>query len=258
MSLLTLDGSYHASGRRVLLPDLPAIGVHTTKTVLVGPDGRLYVSIGSSCNVCNESDPRRAAVWVYNLDGSGGTLFARGLRNAVGLAINPVTQAIWATDNGRDLLGDTRPPETVYALQAGADYGWPRCHAGTLVDPDFGGAQGCAGVAPPVATMPAHMAPLGLAFAGSPTWPPAYRDSLYIAFHGSWNSTHLVGYKVMRLPLQAGRMAGPAEDFVSGWLQSDLGASGRPVGLVFAPDGSLLVSDDKGGFIYRISYGGSG
>ena len=103
----------------------------------MGPDGKLYVAVGSSCNVCNESDPRRAAVWVYQPDGTGGRLFSKGLRNAVGLAVNPWNKQVWATNNGRDLMGDDTPPETVNALQDGADFGWPRCHAGDVIDPDY-------------------------------------------------------------------------------------------------------------------------
>jgi glucose/arabinose dehydrogenase len=257
ITLLTLGADHRATARQTLVAQLPTTGAHTTKTVLAGPDGRLYVAAGSSCNICNESDPRRAAVWVFAMDGSNGRVFSRGLRNAVGLAVNPVTHEIWATNNGRDLLGDTRPPETLYALQDGADYGWPRCHAGDLVDPDFGGAQGCAGVTAPLATMQAHMAPLGLAFYQGTEFPAPYRDSLYIAFHGSWNSTKLVGYKVMRVPLRAGRVAGPAEDFLTGWLQSDAGANGRPAGVTVGADGALYVSDDKAGLIYRVSYAGA-
>ncbi|HET7081800.1 MAG TPA: PQQ-dependent sugar dehydrogenase [Chloroflexia bacterium] len=256
ITLLTLGPDHRATARKVLISNLPMDGLHTTKTVLAGPDGRLYVAMGSICNVCNEGDPRRAAVSVYAMDGSGGRIFSKGLRNAVGLAINPVTHEIWATNNGRDLWGDTRPPETLYVLQDGADYGWPRCHAGTLVDPDFGGTAGCNGVIAPVATMDAHMAPLGLAFYQGTAFPPGYRDSVYIAFHGSWNSTNLVGYKVMRVPLRDGKVAGPAEDFATGWLQ-DSGSTGRPAGIVEAADGALLVSDDKGGFIYRISATGA-
>ncbi|MGI8586730.1 MAG: PQQ-dependent sugar dehydrogenase [Chloroflexia bacterium] len=253
---LTLDSSLHATARRVLIPNLPDTGVHTTKTVLVGPDGKIYLAIGSSCNVCKEDDPRRAAVWVYAADGTGGRVLSKGLRNAVGLAVNPVTHAVWATNNGRDMLGDDQPPETVNILRDGADFGWPRCHAGTLPDPDFAGALGCSGVAQPAVTMHAHMAPLGLAFYQGSVFPAGYRDSLYVAFHGSWNSTHLVGYKVMRVPLSNSQVSGPAEDFATGWQTGDLGAVGRPVGIVAAADGSLLVSDDKSGLIYRISYAG--
>lgn len=256
ITLLILGANYKATARKVLIPALPTSGAHTTKTVLVGPDGRLYVAMGSTCNVCNESDSRRAAVSVYEMDGSGGRIFSKGLRNAVGLAVNPVTREIWATNNGRDMWGDTRPPETVNILHDGADFGWPRCHAGTLPDPDFADTQGCQGVAAPAATMHAHMAPLGLAFYQGPHFPPGYRDSLYVAFHGSWNSTALVGYKVMRVPLQQGRVTGAPEDFATGWIKDNTGATGRPAGIVEGADGSLLVSDDKGGFIYRITYEG--
>jgi glucose/arabinose dehydrogenase len=253
--LVTLDAARHATAQRVLIPDLPADGIHTTKTVLVGPDARIYVAFGSTCNACAEGDARRASVQVYNADGSGGRTFSKGLRNAVGLALNPVTGAIWASNNGRDLLGDTVPPETVNILHDGADFGWPRCHAGHVVDPDVGGKDGCAGVEQPAVEMAAHMAPLGLVFYQGTQFPAPYRDSLYVAFHGSWNSTRLVGYKVMRVPLQNGAVAGPAEDFATGWLQNAGGASGRPAGIAVAADGSLMVGDDKGGYIYRIRYG---
>jgi len=238
--------------RDVIIADLPSGPGHSTRTILLGRDGRLYVASGSSCNVCNERDPHRAAVWVYNADGSGGRLFARGLRNAVGLALNPWTGEIWATNNGRDLLGDDSPPETVYVVQDGRDYGWPRCHAGTLVDPQFGGPGACDGIERPILEMQAHMAPLGLTFYAAEQFPPQYRG-LFIALHGSWNRSVPVGYKVMRVPLVDGHVAGPAEDFATGWLKPDGSSWGRPVGVTVAADGSLLVSDDKGGFVYRIS-----
>ncbi|HEY7093315.1 MAG TPA: PQQ-dependent sugar dehydrogenase, partial [Ktedonobacterales bacterium] len=130
----SLDSALKASDKTTLIPNLPDSGQHTTRTVLVGPDGKLYVAVGSSCNVCNESNPRRAAIWVYRPDGSGGRLFSKGLRNAVGLAVNPWNKQVWATNNGRDLMGDDTPPETVNALQDGADFGWPRCHAGDVID----------------------------------------------------------------------------------------------------------------------------
>ncbi|GIV96447.1 MAG: L-sorbosone dehydrogenase [Herpetosiphonaceae bacterium] len=242
-----------ATERVVIVPDLPAGGNHTTRTVLIGQDERLYVSIGSSCNVCHEEDPRRAAVLVYNLDGSNGRIFARGLRNAVGIAVNPWTGEIWATNNGRDLWGDDRPPETVYILKDGADYGWPRCHAGNLPDPDFLG--GCAGVATPAIIMQAHSAPLGMVFYNTGAFPSAYHG-LYIALHGSWNRSVPVGYKIVHVPLVDGQVAGPVEDFATGWLRPDGSSFGRPVGLVVARDGSLLISDDKAGMIYRIAWTG--
>ncbi len=249
-----LGNDLHAGPVERMITGLPASGQHTTRTVLIGPDGRLYVSIGSTCNVCVESDPHRAAVWVYNLDGSGGHLYARGLRNAVGMAINPWNNQPWVTVNGRDYLGDNSPPETVYALQDDADYGWPRCEAGTIIDPDFGHPGDCNGIVQPLIKMQAHSAPLGLAFYNANQFPQQYQNSLYIAFHGSWNRSIPTGYKVVRVPLRDGKVAGPAEDFATGWLQGNGSLTGRPVGVAVAPDGSLFVSDDTFSVIYHIWY----
>jgi glucose/arabinose dehydrogenase len=241
--------------KRIL--SLPDGGQHNTRTVLIGPDNRMYVSVGSTCNVCIEQDPHRAAVWVYNLDGSNGRLFAKGLRNAVGMVVNPWNKQIWVDVNGRDLMGDNTPPETLYHLIDQADYGWPRCHAGTIHDPQFGQAtNACQGVQQPLEKMQAHSAPLGLAFPPQNVnqFPASYRNSLYIAFHGSWNRTIPTGYKVVRIPLKNGRVAGPAQDFITGWLDHTNNVSGRPAGVTFAPDGTLFVSDDRNGSIYHIWY----
>ena len=242
-----------------IITDLPEGGQHFTRTVLIGPDKHIYVSIGSDCNVCIETDPHRAAIWVYNMDGSHGRLFAKGLRNAVGMAVNPWTQAIWVDVNGSDLLGDNTPPETVYSLVDQDDYGWPRCHAGNIPDPTYGqSAAACNGVQQPLIKMQAHSAPLGMAFypPGATMFPSSYQNSLYIAFHGSWNRTAPTGYKVVRIPLSNGKVVGPAEDFITGWLKDAGTVSGRPVGLAFANDGSLFVSDDKNGMIYHVWYAG--
>ncbi|HET8845405.1 MAG TPA: PQQ-dependent sugar dehydrogenase [Ktedonobacteraceae bacterium] len=240
------------------ITDLPEGGQLTTRTVLIGSDNHIYVAIGSSCNVCQEDDPHRAAIWIYNMDGSSGRLFAKGLRNAVGLANNPWTSQVWATNNGRDYLGDNIPPETVYALVNGGDFGWPRCHAGTITDPDFGNANSCQGIQQPLVKMQAHSAPLGLGFypPNEKQFPTAYQSSLYIAFHGSWNRSMPTGYKVVRVPLKDGKVAGPPEDFITGWLQDNGSSTGRPVGITFAPDGTLFVSDDTHGVIYHIWYRG--
>nr|BBH89462.1 L-sorbosone dehydrogenase [Thermosporothrix sp. COM3] len=248
---LLLGSGYRGIQQRVIIPDLPATGNHTTRTVLIGPDNALYVSIGSSCNNCVEQDKRRASVWRYALDGSQGRLYADGLRNAVGMAINPWNQQIWVTNNGRDLLGDDTPPETVYALQDGGHYGWPYCHAGDIPDPELGKPDSCHGIIKPLLKMQAHSAPLGLAFYRQQAFPEHYHG-LYIAFHGSWNRSVPTGYKVVFVPLNAqGNVAGPAQDFATGWLQQNA-ATGRPVGLAVGPDGALYVSDDKAGLIYRI------
>lgn len=241
--------------RRTVISDLPD-GGHSTRTVLFSPDfSALFVSIGSSCNICQEDDPRRAAILRYNPDGSGETIFASGLRNAVGLAFPPGSDQLWATNNGRDWLGDDQPPETVYRVGEGQDYGWPTCHAGRIVDPDFGAAGSCSGVPEADVEMQAHAAPLGLEFYRGDQFPAEYRGDLFVALHGSWNRSEPTGYKVVRIPFDEGGVGSPSpvEEFATGWL---IGSSawGRPVDLITGSDGGLFLSDDAGGTIYRIFY----
>lgn len=252
------DGDGLAEERQVLIDDYPT-GGHNTRTVAFLPDGRMVVSIGSSCNVCDESDPRRAAVMIYDgPQATGERVFARGLRNAVGLAVHPDTGELWATNNGRDMLGDDQPPDDLYVVRDGLDYGWPRCHSGTIEDPDFGGPGACRGIVKPVVSIQAHSAPLGLVFYTGKSFPAEYHGDLFIAYHGSWNRSVPTGYKVVRLPLDGSEPRGELQDFATGWLDKTTGqASGRPVGLAVGPDGALYVSDDKAGMIYRISYSGA-
>lgn len=251
---LTLGLDLRATSKQVIVPNLPTGGEHVTRTVLIGPDSMLYVSIGSTCNNCVETDPHRAAIWQYHLDGSGGRLYSRGLRNAVGMAINPWNLQVWITDNGRDYMGDNLPPETIYALQDGGNYGWPRCQAGDIIDPDLGHKGDCNGIVQPLIKMQAHSAPLGLAFYQHGAFPQRYHG-LFVAFHGSWNRSVPTGYKVIFIPLDAsGNISGQPQDFATGWLQNNTDASGRPVGVGVGPDGALYISDDKAGDIYRITY----
>lgn len=254
--LVDSDGDGVADQRDTLIDDYPTTGAHSTRTVAFLPDGRMVVSIGSSCNVCQEEDKRRAAIVVYaGPDATGEAIFASGLRNAVGLTIQPQTGQLWATNNGRDLIGDDVPPETVYQVEEGANYGWPVCINGYLEDPDEGAAGSCTGIGRPVVEMQAHSAPLGLVFYTGTAFPAEYQDDLFIAFHGSWNRSTLTGYKVVRLPFDNGQPADKVEDFATGWLDDANGeVQGRPVGLAVGPDGALYVSDDKGGLIYRIQY----
>ena len=240
----------------VVVPNLPARGNHWTRTLTIGPDGRLYVSVGSSCNSCEERDNRRAAIYRYDADGRGGVPFATGLRNAVGIAFRPGTSELWATVNGRDWLGDDRPAEYITRVEESGFYGWPYCHwttASLVPDPDLGGGNHCKTVRRPSLLYHAHTAPLGLAFYTGSQFPAEYRGDLLVALHGSWNRSVPAGYKVIRVRLGGATPA--AEDFATGWL---VGGRywGRPVDLTVAPDGALFVSDDNLGAVYRITYRG--
>lgn len=223
---------------------------HATRTLAVGPDNGLYASIGSSCDVCVESNPQRATVWRFELDGSGGAPFARGLRNAVGLAWEPATGRLWATDNERNELGEEIPPDELDVLRAGGDYGWPACWGQRTVDPTFGSPERCAGTEPPALELPAHSAPLGLAFYDGDRFPPEYRGGLFVALHGSALRENAVGYNVLYVPMENGQPGAPRE-FARGWLVGD-DSWGRPVAPFVSRDGSLYVTDDKAGAVYRI------
>jgi len=253
----------------VKLADLPTGGGHSTRS-LVFLNGKMYVSAGSSCNACIEKDPRRATVMEFNPDGSGMKILAKGLRNAVGLAVNPKTDTVWVTVNGRDWLGDDLPPETIYDLgKDGGDGGWPYCYGDRVPDSNFtksseGAGNGtgedrCKNVLEPKVQMQAHSAPLGLAFYEGTQFPAEYRNNIFVAFHGSWNRSIPTGYKVVRVKVDdKGQPEGGAEDFITGWLapgETKKGRwMGRPVGIVFGSDGSMYLSDDSGGVIYRITY----
>jgi glucose/arabinose dehydrogenase len=243
------------------LADLPSGGGHSTRSILFH-NGKMYISAGSSCNVCIEKDPRRATVMQFNPDGSGQKIFAKGLRNAVGLALNPKTDTVWVTVNGRDWLGDDLPPETIYDLgKDGGDAGWPYCYGDRVPDSNFTkpGDDRCNSVLEPKVQMQAHSAPLGLAFYQGTQFPSEYQNNLFVAFHGSWNRSVPTGYKVVRVKLDSnGQPQGAAQDFITGWIppgETKKGRwMGRPVGIVFGSDGSMYLSDDTGGVIYRINY----
>jgi len=232
---------------------LPGGGNHWTRTLAFGPDGKLYVSIGSSCNVCDETDPRRATVTRYNADGSGEHIFATGLRNSVGIAFNPTTGELWGTNNDRDNLGDDRPPERINILKDGKFYGWPQCWLPGERNPEYSQAD-CSGVEPPAITYQAHSAPLGMAFYTGTQFPAEYRGDAFVAYHGSWNRSVPTGDKVTRFRVKDGKPVG-VEDFIVGWQLPNGSRWGRPVGIAVLPDGSMLVSDDDGARIWRVSYG---
>jgi glucose/arabinose dehydrogenase len=254
------DGDGVFQVQETQIDGLPS-GGHNTRTVLVSPDGRhLFVSVGSSCNVCIEEDERRATIMRFELDGDGnvrgeGIIYAQGLRNAVGITVRPGTGDLWATNNGRDWMGDDQPPETIYHVTQGSDAGWPRCHAARIEDPEFGKPGACDGVLEPAVEMQAHSAPLGLTFYTGTQFPGTYQGDMFVAFHGSWNRSVPTGYKVVHIPMDGDEPA-PVQDFATGWLRDDGTDWGRPVDVLTGADGSLFVSDDAGGKIYRVFYAG--
>jgi glucose/arabinose dehydrogenase len=247
-------GGYHADRREVVVPNLPPGGQHFTRTVHVGPDGKLYVSIGSSCNACVEADPRRAAIVRYNLDGSGEHIFGQGMRNAVGFTFQPGTGLLWAVVNGRDYLGDDLPGEDITSVRDGDDLGWPRCYGDRVPDPELGAPGACAAKTEPTMQIQAHSAPLGATFDTGQQLAPRDRNSLFVALHGSWNRSVPTGYKVIEVLMRDGQPNG-VQDFATGWLVSGT-PWGRPVDVAAASDGSLFVSDDAAGAVYRIWYDG--
>jgi glucose/arabinose dehydrogenase len=230
-------------------------GGHSSRTIAFGPDGAMYVSIGSSCNLCEERSPDRGAVMRYDESGRNGRVFARGLRNAVGMAVNPATQELWVSQHERDNLApdhENLPAEEINILRDGGDYGWPYCHDDRVPNPEYDDAARCAGTIPPALRMQAHSAPMALEFLDRATnFPAEYRGDALLAFHGSWNRDVPTGAKVVRIRIQNGKPVS-YEDFVTGWQREDGSRWGRPVGVAVAKDGSVLVSDDLGGAVFRV------
>jgi glucose/arabinose dehydrogenase len=273
---------YDQKTKQAVLPmtvfKLPGGGTHITRSVLIAQiseaatssDGRLetvkkdklIVSAGSSCNLCEEKNPLRASILISDLDGSNLRVFASGLRNAVIPKINPATGEIWTDEMGRDLLGDDLPPDEINIIKDGADYGWPLCYGKNIHDTDFDkkkyAQDPCADKEPSYIDLPAHNAPLGIAFF-PPGWPAIYKNDMLVALHGSWNRSAPDGYKIVRFALdERGQFENKDKEgkpvmveFISGWLTADGRALGRPVDIQFK-DGSIFVSDDKAGVIYRI------
>lgn len=237
-----------ANGVQTILNHYTGGGGHWTRTIVFGgpPDSAMYVSIGSSCNLCVERDSDRAVIMRYDADGSHGRVFARGLRNAVGLAFEPGTGALWATVNERDNIEPNHedlPPDRLDIVRDGGDYGWPYCYGDHVPNPEYHDSARCASEIPPVLGFQAHSAPLGLAF---------YRGDILVAFHGSWNRRIPTGAKVVRVHLANGHPSG-YDDFVTGWQRSNGSRWGRPVDVLVARDGSVLISDDFAGAIYRVT-----
>ncbi len=238
---------------------LPEGAGHVTRTLLFLPaphDDRLLISVGSSCNVCNEDDWRRSRILGVPADGGKLTVFASGLRNSVFMTVHPKTGKVWATEMGRDLLGDDLPPDEINIIEQGRDYGWPFCFGRNVHDTNFDSShkRRCREpeTYPSHIDVPAHSAPLGLAFFPGGVWPAEFRNNLLVAYHGSWNRSVPTGYKIVRHRLDGeGRYLG-AEDFITGWLAKE-GALGRPADIMILPEGrTIFISDDKAGVIYRL------
>ena len=237
----------------VVTDTLPTERHHGWKFVAFGPDGLLYVPIGAPCNICESKDPRFATISRMRPDGSGFELYAQGVRNSVGFDWHPGTKHLWFTDNGRDMLGDDIPADELnHATEKGQHFGYPYCHEGALKDPEFGAKRPCSEFRAPATKLGAHVAALGMRFYTGSMFPAEYRNQIFIAQHGSWNRSSKVGYRLVLVRLEGDR-AVKAEPFAEGWLQGQ-DEWGRPVDVLVMPDGALLVSDDRAGVIYRISY----
>jgi glucose/arabinose dehydrogenase len=232
---------------------------HWTRNILFAPDGKkMYVSIGSSGNFQPEDDPRRAAIAEYNPDGTGQRIYAWGLRNPIGLAWNPVTKQLWTAVNERDGLGDDLVHDYVTSVKENGFYGYPYYYIGENKEPrlkDVDYSKYPKPIVPDV-LVTSHSAALGIVFNDKKMFPKAYENDAFVAFHGSWNRQKLTGYKVIRIKMKNGKPVGGYEDFVSGWLPSEDSNEvwGRPVGLLMNADGSLLICDDGGKKIWRVSY----
>lgn len=237
----------------VILDNLPGERHHGWRVARFGPDGWLYVAIGAPCNVCERDDRRFAAIVRLRPDGSNLEVYAHGIRDSIGFDWHPQTHHLWFTDNGRDWLGDEQPPDELnHAPQPGLHFGFPYCHGKGIADPQYGKKRSCDETVAPSQLLGPHVAALGMRFYTGTMFPSSYRQQIFIAEHGSWNRSTPIGYRVMRVRLEGDR-AVEYSVFAEGWLRNGE-PWGRPVDVQEMPDGSLLVSDDYAGAIYRISY----
>jgi glucose/arabinose dehydrogenase len=251
----------------VIFDDFPSDRHHGWKYIAFGPDGMLYVPVGAPCNVCDRGDPY-GTITRINPDGSGFELFARGIRNTVGFTWHPETGEMWFADNGRDNMGDDIPADELnYAPAAGMDFGFPHVHAGTILDPEFGQdfeikgdselekSHSVAEFTRPAQLLGPHVAPLGIEFYTGENFPESYKNQLFIAEHGSWNRSVKTGYRISMVTIKSDQSTSDYTTFAEGWLQGEE-AWGRPVDIELMLDGSILISDDLAGVIYRIHYTG--
>lgn len=241
----------------VVYDDYPTEFHHGWKYIAFGPDGKLYVPVGAPCNICDSAtvDPRYASITRMDPDGSNREIYAHGVRNTVGFTWHPETGDFYFTDNGRDMMGDDIPPcELNRVTEPGQHFGYPFCHGGSIPDPEYSSQRSCDEFVAPVQNLNAHVAPLGVKFPEGGMFPEAYRNVALIAEHGSWNRSKKSGYMVSMVRIEDGASVG-YEPFIEGWLdEATQEQFGRPVDLLFLKDGSLLISDDFGDAIYRVTY----
>jgi glucose/arabinose dehydrogenase len=239
----------------ILPVSLPRDKHHGWKFIRFGPDGRLYVPVGAPCNVCKPDNPIYATILNMTDTGHQVRIFAKGVRNTVGFDWHPESGELWFTDNGRDWLGDDLPPDELnHAPRQGLHFGFPHCHGMGIQDPEFGDGKPCGSFTQPAMALGPHVAALGMRFYTGGQFPPEYRNQIFIAEHGSWNRSVPIGYRITNVFLKGSR-AVAYRPFAEGWIR---GRWGRPVDLLVMPDGSILVSDDRAGVIYRIYFNDKG
>ena len=233
----------------IIRDDLPTESHHGWRYIAIGDDKRLYITIGAPCNICKEAN--YAQIRSMKLDGSDERIEAKGIRNSVGFTWHPQTKKLWFSDNGRDWLGDDKPPDEINRIdQRGQHFGFPYCHGGTIQDAEFNDKP-CKIFSPPIISLNAHVAPLGIAFNTGTMFPKEYQNQLFVAEHGSWNRSKKSGYRIMVAHFIGKKVE--YKPFVTGWLQGE-SYVGRPAYILFLPDGSMLISDDNQGKIYRVSF----
>ncbi len=247
-----------APKKELIYEDYPEDGHHGWKYIAFGPDGKLYIPVGAPCNICESKTEIYASITRMNPDGSAMEIFAKGVRNTVGLTWHPETGEMFFTDNGRDMMSDEIPPcELNVASESGLHFGYPYCHAGDIPDPEFGSKRACNEFESPIQNLGPHVAPLGLKFKAGNMFPPEYDNTIFMAEHGSWNRSSEAGhtgYKITTVKIENGKSMGYA-DFITGFLDNETNKSwGRPVDVLFVKDGSMFISDDKAGAIYRVFY----
>lgn len=259
------DGQNLKAINKKKIIDLPNDGEHFTRTIMFMPyqnQDKLLISVGSDCNACDEKGQNRAKILIANADGSDLKTYASGLRNSVFMTASYIDGRIWATEMGRDYLGDNLPPDEINIIQEGKNYGWPICYGKNIHDTNFDKntyiRNPCAEPfeTPSYIDIPAHSAPLGLAFVPEEGWPSKYWYNLFVAYHGSWNRNVPTGYKIVRMKIDEHGNYSGTEDFITGWLKPDDGAYGRPVDILVQSGGVMYISDDKAGVIYRVVYQG--